>query len=65
MKLCAVIERITYQNGENGYSILKARVKGSVHDDNVFAEEMKEKLNKQFPDYKFSIVIDHNYTEES
>ena len=23
----------------------------SVHDDNVFAEEMKEKLNKQFPDY--------------
>ena len=37
----------------------------SVHDDNVFAEEMKEKLNKQFPDYKFSIVIDHNYTEES
>ncbi len=37
----------------------------SVHDDNVFAEEMKEKLNKQFPDYKFSIVIDHDYTEES
>lgn len=37
----------------------------SVHDDNVFAEEMKEKLNKQFPAYKFSIVIDHNYTEES
>ncbi len=28
MKLRAVIERITYQNGENGYSILKARVKG-------------------------------------
>lgn len=28
MKLCAVIERITYQNGENGYSILKARVMG-------------------------------------
>ena len=27
MKLRAVIERITYQNGENGYSILKARVK--------------------------------------
>lgn len=28
MKLRAVIERITYQNGENGYSILKVRVKG-------------------------------------
>ena len=28
MKLRAVIERITYQNGENAYSILKARVKG-------------------------------------
>ncbi len=28
MKLRTVIERITYQNGENGYSILKARVKG-------------------------------------
>ena len=28
MKLRVVIERITYQNGENGYSILKARVKG-------------------------------------
>ena len=28
MKLRAVIERITYQNGENDYSILKARVKG-------------------------------------
>ena len=28
MKLRAVIERITYQNGENGFSILKARVKG-------------------------------------
>ncbi len=28
MKLRAVIERITYQNGENGYSIQKARVKG-------------------------------------
>ena len=28
MKQRAVIERITYQNGENGYSILKARVKG-------------------------------------
>lgn len=28
MMLRAVIERITYQNGENGYSILKARVKG-------------------------------------
>lgn len=28
MKLRAVIERITYQNGENGYSILKARLKG-------------------------------------
>lgn len=28
MKLRAVIERITYQNGENGYSILKARVNG-------------------------------------
>lgn len=28
MKLRAVIERIMYQNGENGYSILKARVKG-------------------------------------
>ena len=28
MNLRAVIERITYQNGENGYSILKARVKG-------------------------------------
>ena len=27
MKLRSVIERITYQNGENGYSILKARVK--------------------------------------
>lgn len=37
----------------------------SVHDDNAFVEDMKEKLNKQFPDYKFSIVIDHNYTEES
>ena len=28
MKLRAVIERIMYQNGENGYSILKVRVKG-------------------------------------
>ena len=28
MKLRAVIERITYKNGENDYSILKARVKG-------------------------------------
>ena len=28
MKLRAVIERITYQNGENDYSMLKARVKG-------------------------------------
>ena len=28
MKLRVVIERITYQNAENGYSILKARVKG-------------------------------------
>ena len=28
MKLRAVIERITYQNGENGYSILKAGVRG-------------------------------------
>ena len=28
MKLRAVIVRITYHNGENGYSILKARVKG-------------------------------------
>lgn len=27
MKLRAVIGRITYQNAENGYSILKARVK--------------------------------------
>lgn len=36
----------------------------SVHDDNVFAEEMKKKLHAQFPDYKFSIVIDHNYTEQ-
>ena len=27
MKLRAVIERITYQNGENGYSIQNPRVK--------------------------------------
>ena len=33
----------------------------SVHDNDAFAKEMNDKLSKQFPGYKFNIVIDHYY----
>ena len=60
MKLRAVIERITYQNGENGYSILKARVKGyddlvtlvgnmlDVTVDTVLVADGQWKVNRQY-----------------
>lgn len=34
---------------------------GNVKDDTSFANELKEVLHKQFTDYDFDIVVDHNY----
>ena len=59
-KLRAVIERITYQSAENGYSILKANVKGyndlvtlvgnmpEVTVGTVMVAEGEWKVNKQY-----------------
>lgn len=34
----------------------------SVHDDDKFAADIKNRLHKRFPHYQFSVAIDHNYT---
>lgn len=35
----------------------------SVHDDKAFALEMRDRLSKRFPEYKFGVVIDHYYIQ--
>lgn len=34
----------------------------SVHDDQAFSDTIVELLTRSFPDYRFSIVVDHNYS---
>lgn len=34
----------------------------SVHDDQAFTDTIVELLTRSFPDYRFSIVVDHNYS---